>query len=112
MESRYTLVDEEEEQDPTVTLWLLYYTSQHYYFCRDFEKALDYVNQAIKHTPTVIDLYILKAKIYKRAGDPKYASQLYDEARKLDLADRYLNAVSSRYKIRIDELKDAEDTMA
>jgi peptide alpha-N-acetyltransferase len=54
---------------------------------------------------------MLKAKIYKRAGDLKYASTLYDEARKLDLADRYLNAVSSRYKIRIDDLQDAENTM-
>jgi hypothetical protein len=30
---------------------------------------------------------------------------LYEEARKLDLADRFLNARSSRYLIRIDELK-------
>jgi peptide alpha-N-acetyltransferase len=93
-------------------LWLLHYTGQHYYFLRDYTKALDYVNQAIKHTPTVVDLYILKAKIYKRAGDPKYASQLYEEARKLDQADRYLNAVSSRYKIRVDDIQGAEETMA
>lgn len=36
---------------------------------------------------------------------------MYNEARKLDLADRFLNARSSRYKIRDDELKDAEETM-
>lgn len=54
----------------------------------------------------------MKAKIYKRAGDPKYAAQLYDEARKLDLADRYLNAVSSRYMIRVDDISNAEKTMA
>ncbi len=69
---------------------------------QDYEKALDFINKGIEHTPTVIDLYIMKAKIYRRIGDQVYASKLYDEARKLDQADRYLNAVSSRFKIRAD----------
>ena len=60
------------------------------------------MNQAIEHTPTVVELYILKAKIYKRVGDTGRAATLYDEARKLDLADRYLNAVASRYRLRND----------
>lgn len=78
---------------------------------RDFDQALSYLNQAIDHTPTVVELYILKAKIYKRVGDNNRAATLYDEARKLDLADRYLNAVSSRYRIRNDQVKEAEETM-
>ncbi len=60
----------------------------------------------------MIDLYIAKAKIYKRAGDLDYASKLYEEARKLDEADRYLNAVSSRYLIRVEKVKEAEETMS
>ena len=103
---------EDEEQDPTVYLWLLYFTAQHFYLRRDFERALRYIDAAIEHTPTVVDLYVLKAKIYKHAGDARKAFSLYDEARKLDLADRYLNAVASRYRIRIDELQEAEKTMA
>lgn len=59
-----------------------------------------------------MDLYVLKAKIYKRAGHTAKASSLYDEARKLDLADRYLNALSSRYKLRNDQTDEAEATMA
>lgn len=102
MEEKSTLSGEDEEQDPTVYLWLMYFTAQHFYLLRNYERALEYINDAIQHTPTVIDLYIVKARIYKRAGDTKYASKLYDEARKLDLADRYLNAVSSRFKIRAD----------
>ncbi len=53
----------------------------------------------------MVDLYVLKAKIYKRAGDVKKAAGLYDEARKLDLADRYLNAVASRYMLRNDQIE-------
>ncbi len=103
--------EKEEEQDPTVFLWLLYYAAQHYLFVKDYEKALEFINEAIEHTPTVVELYMVKAQIYKNAGDIKNASVLYEEARKLDLADRFLNARSSRYLIRIDELKQAEETM-
>jgi peptide alpha-N-acetyltransferase len=73
---------------------------------------LKYINEAIAHTPTVVDLYVMKAKIYKRAGDIEYASKLYEEARKLDLADRYLNAVSSRYLIKANHVEEAEEVMA
>jgi hypothetical protein len=34
-----------------------------------FEKAFKYVNKAIEHTPTVIELYLHKAKIHQRCGD-------------------------------------------
>jgi N-alpha-acetyltransferase 15/16, NatA auxiliary subunit len=91
---------------------MMYFVAQHFYFKRAYDKAIGYINQAIEHTPTVVDLYVLKAKIYKRAGDSKKAAILYDEARKLDLADRYLNAVASRYLIRNDQLEQAEKTMA
>ena len=112
MEDKSTLCGEDEEQDPTVYLWLMYFTAQHFYLLRNYERALEYINDAIQHSPTVIDLYIVKARIYKRAGDTQYASKLYDEARKLDLADRYLNAVSSRFKIRADQIQEAEETMS
>jgi len=107
-----TFEGEQGEQDPTVQLWMTYFVAQHFYFRRNFEQALEYINKAIEHTPTVVDLYVLKAKIYKRAGDTKKAASLYDEARKLDLADRYLNAVASRYMIRNDQVELAETTMA
>ena len=90
----------------------MYYLANHYYFLRDSEKALKYLNQAIEHTPTVIELYTLKAKVYKRSGDRVYASSLYEEARKLDQADRFLNAVSSRYMIQSEKVREAETTMA
>jgi peptide alpha-N-acetyltransferase len=107
-----TFEGEDVEQDPTVQLWMMYFVAQHFYFKRNYGQALTYINQAIEHTPTVVDLYVLKAKIYKQAGDTKKAATLYDEARKLDLADRYLNAVASRYLIRNDQLEQAEKTMA
>jgi peptide alpha-N-acetyltransferase len=39
-----------------------------------YDKALNFVNKAIEHTPTVIELYIHKAKIYQRLGDHEKAA--------------------------------------
>jgi hypothetical protein len=46
MEQFFTLGGEEdqEEQDPTVILWLKIFLAQHYLFIRDLDKALMYVN--------------------------------------------------------------------
>jgi Tfp pilus assembly protein PilF len=92
MQKKNTLSGEDEEQDPTVELWLMYFLAQHNHFQRNFDKSIEYVNLAIAHTPTVVELCVLKAHIYKRAGDQEYAAKLYDEARMLDKADRFLNA--------------------
>jgi hypothetical protein len=53
--------EKEEEQDPTVYLWILYYLAQHYLFIKNYPEAFKYINEAIIHTPTVIELYIVKA---------------------------------------------------
>jgi len=50
----------------------------------NFEAALTLVNQAIAHTPTVVELYTHKAKIFQRAGNRRQALALVEEARKLD----------------------------
>ena len=97
--------DDEEELDPTVQFWLYYFLSQHYLRLCQLDKALVYCNQAIEHTPTVIELYNHKAKIMQIAGNRKQAAALTEEARKLDLADRHLNAHSSKYLFKINEVK-------
>lgn len=69
------------------------------------------INKAIAHTPTVIELYIHKAKIMQFAGNRKQASDLVDMSRDLDQADRYLNALSSKYLFKIDAIEQAYKTM-
>lgn len=96
--------DDESEQDPTVQLWLFYFRSQHATRLGNFELALSLVNEAIAHTPTVVDLYTLKAKIMQKAGNRAKALVLTEEARKLDLADRHLNAHSSKYMFKVDDI--------
>jgi hypothetical protein len=44
-----------------VFLWLLYFAAQHFLFIKNFDKALEFINEAIEHTPTVVELYMVKA---------------------------------------------------
>jgi N-alpha-acetyltransferase 15/16, NatA auxiliary subunit len=59
-----------------------------------------WINKAIQHTPTVVELYLVKAKIYQYAGNRDQAYSLTEEARILDKADRYLNAHSSKFLLK------------
>lgn len=73
---------------------------------------MEYINKAIEHTPTVLELYIHKAKLYQRMGNAEKAANFTEEARILDLADRYLNAHSSKYLFKDNKILQANQTMA
>lgn len=97
--------DDKDEQDPTVMLWLLYFIAHHYLFKKDVANSLKYVNQAIEHTPTLIDLYTLKGKIMQVAGNRSEAARLFEEARLLDQADRALNAIAACYQVKAGQIQ-------
>ena len=46
-------------------MWTYYYLAQHFDFKRDIERALGYIDRALEHTPTLIELFVFKAKIFK-----------------------------------------------
>lgn len=70
----------------------------------DLDAALTVANQAVTHTPTVVELYAHKAKIFQQGGNRAQALALTEEARKLDLADRHLNARSAKSMLRVNEV--------
>lgn len=75
------------------------------------DKAIEYINKAIEHTPTVCELYLLKARIYLQMGNRATAAKLAEEARMLDTADRNLNFESVQYQLAIDEVDQAHELM-
>lgn len=85
--------EDKEQKKPcepaSALLWTTLFLAQHFDHLRKTEKALDYVNIAIDHTPTLIELFVTKGRIYKHAGDPVEAYMWLDEAQSLDTADRY-----------------------
>lgn len=102
---------DEDEQDPTVLLWLYYFLSQHNLLLNKPEEALNWINKAIEHTPTVSDLYLQKAKIFQFMGNREHASALAEEAFNLDTADRNLNFEASKYKLKNGEYDRANELM-
>ncbi|KAI2780588.1 N-terminal acetyltransferase A, auxiliary subunit [Daldinia loculata] len=91
----------------------LYYLAQHYnyHLSRDLEKAVEYVNKGIELLPKNVEFHMTKARIWKHYGNTRKASETMEEARKLDLKDRYINTKAAKYQLRNDENETALKTM-
>ncbi|KAD6794662.1 hypothetical protein E3N88_05558 [Mikania micrantha] len=99
-----------EKEPPSTLLWTLFYLAQHYDRRAQYDVALAKIEEALQHTPTVIDLYSVKSKILKHAGDFTAAAALADEARCMDLADRYVNSQCVKRMLQADQASLAEKT--
>ncbi|KAF6738637.1 N-alpha-acetyltransferase 15, NatA auxiliary subunit [Oryzias melastigma] len=101
--------DDGKEEPPTTLLWVQYFLAQHYDMIGQQTLALEYINAAIESTPTLIELFLVKAKIYKHAGNIKEAAQWMDEAQALDTADRFINSKCAKYMLKAGMIKEAEE---
>uniref|UniRef100_A0A3Q2NWZ3 N-alpha-acetyltransferase 15, NatA auxiliary subunit a n=1 Tax=Fundulus heteroclitus TaxID=8078 RepID=A0A3Q2NWZ3_FUNHE len=101
--------DEGKEEPPTTLLWVQYFLAQHFDFIGQPALALEYINNAIDSTPTLIELFLVKAKIYKHAGNIKEAARWMDEAQALDTADRFINSKCAKYMLKAGLIKEAEE---
>ena len=106
--------DEElqEEQNPQVLMWTLLFLGQHLDLLGDHEGAIVHLDEAIAHTPTCLDIYRFKARVYKHAGDVQTACRLAGNAREMDLQDRFINTKHVKYLYRAGKWQEALDTAA
>ncbi|KAM8939478.1 N-alpha-acetyltransferase 15, NatA auxiliary subunit [Pelodytes ibericus] len=105
----FNINDDGKEEPPTTLLWVQYYLAQHYDKIGQPTIALEYINAAIDSTPTLIELFLVKAKIYKHAGNIKEAARWMDEAQALDTADRFINSKCAKYMLKANMIKEAEE---
>ncbi|XP_045143025.1 N-alpha-acetyltransferase 16, NatA auxiliary subunit [Echinops telfairi] len=98
-----------EREPPTTLLWVRYFLAQHFDKLGQYSLALDYTNVAIASTPTLIELFYIKARIYKHIGNLKEAAKWMDEAQSLDTADRFINSKCAKYLLRANMVKEAEE---
>ncbi|XP_058404234.1 N-alpha-acetyltransferase 16, NatA auxiliary subunit isoform X4 [Diceros bicornis minor] len=98
-----------EKEPPTTLLWVQYFLAQHFDKLGQYSLALDYINAAIASTPTLIELFYMKARIYKHIGNLKEAAKWMDEAQSLDTADRFINSKCAKYMLRANMIKEAEE---
>jgi peptide alpha-N-acetyltransferase len=97
---------------PTHKLWSLALLGDHKRRQGDPAGALALAERALAHTPTVIELYTLKARALKALGRVGEAADVLVAARGLDLADRHINSKAAKYLARADRPAEAFDTVA
>jgi len=98
-------------EPPTTYLWSLYFLSQHYLHLRQYSRALNLLDLAISHTPTLPELYTCKARALKRSGDIYGAARSLNDARLLDLQDRFLNTKCAKYRLRVGLSDEAQEIL-
>ena len=76
---------------PTSEAWALYLQAHCLEWLGQLDEAMSVIDRAIEHTPTAVDFPEKKARLLKKAGRIQAAAEIMDNARKLDLADRYIN---------------------
>ena len=88
LETEGKLRGEKLPELPQTIMWVRVLLAQHYDITGRTNKAIEMLDTAIAHTPTLLDLYMIKARMYKHAGNVVAASQWMDHARLMDLQDR------------------------
>ncbi|EPZ33002.1 Tetratricopeptide-like helical domain-containing protein [Rozella allomycis CSF55] len=99
---------EEKKNEPEKVVWMNYFIAQHLDYEKRYEEAIETIDKAIEHTPTLVELYMIKARILKHKGDLENAACVMNEARELDLQDRFVNTKSCKYYLRNNEIEKAE----
>lgn len=101
---------------PTTLLWAYYFLALHLAHPSNttpsHPRALDLLQKALDHTPTLPEIYMARAMVLKRAGDPMGAAHAMEEARLLDGQDRFLNGKAAKYWLRAGDVQKAEELLA
>ena len=101
------LPNDEFEEPPSTELWTWYLRAGLHELAGEYDLALTLLDKCIEHTPTAVDLYELKGRVFKAAGDIKAAVQCLDDGRDLDRQDRYINNQTTKYMLEAGMEKDA-----
>lgn len=102
----------DEMEPPSAFLWVAFFLAQYYDYVHNTKDALHYINTAIGHSPTAVELYMAKARIYKHAGDVASAAEAMEEARTIDLQDRFVNSKCTKYMLRNNQIQLAAHAIA
>ena len=88
-------------EPPTSLLFARMLLGQLYDAAGLYSRALETFTAAISHSPTCVELYMMKAKVLKHCGALTVAADVIDLGRKMDLADRFVNTKCSKYLLRV-----------
>ena len=94
------------------SFWIRVCLAMHYSKVGRDDEAIREITRAIGEAPddeSLIDAYSAKSKILDAVGDYRGAAEMAEDARKLDLADRYLNCRASMALFKAHQPERAEE---
>ncbi len=74
--------------------------------------GLLFIESAIEHTPTLPDLYHVKARILKHLGNKTSAADTLEQGRALDTSDKWMNVKVAKYQLRCGRRQEAERVLS
>jgi N-alpha-acetyltransferase 15/16, NatA auxiliary subunit len=101
------LPDDEHQESPSTVLWTWYLRAGLHEMVGEYPEGIALLDKCIEHTPTAVDVYELKARLLKSAGDIKTAVEVIDTGRDLDRQDRYINNQTTNYMLEAGMEEDA-----
>lgn len=112
-ENKIEIKEKDKIVEIPARVWALHFAAQTSSALGDHENAKKRIEEAISAAPEgVVDLLTAKARVLSHAGDAAAAADVYESARKLDLADRYLCSRASKYLIRAGRIDEAIANMS
>jgi len=100
-----------DTETPSSMVWAYYLFANHLDQVEEYDDALKLINLAIDHTPTVVELYMLKAKILKHSNELFKAVQSLKEAQEMDASDRFVGSKCAKYMLRAGQIEEAVKMM-
>jgi N-alpha-acetyltransferase 15/16, NatA auxiliary subunit len=101
LETKSKFADSDEAEEPPLTLlWAWYLRAGLHELAGEYSEGISLMDRCIEHTPTVTDIYELKARVLKLAGDIGSAVECLDKGRELDKQDRYINNQTAKYMLQ------------
>jgi tetratricopeptide (TPR) repeat protein len=111
-ENKKLLKSDEFEEPPSTLLWTWYLRAGLHELAAEYSEGMTLVDKCLEHTPTAVDVYELKGRLLKSAGDIKAAVDCLDKGRDLDRQDRYINNQTTKYMLEAGMEKDALDRIS
>lgn len=103
-----TSEDGTEKEPPTALPWARLFLSLLHDSDGNSTEALASIDAAISHTPTLVELHMTRGRVLKRAGRIGEAADALNDARELDLQDRFVNTKCAKYLLRAGRYEEAE----
>jgi peptide alpha-N-acetyltransferase len=94
------LPDDEFEEPPSTALWVWYLRAGLHELAGEYGEGIAMCEKCLEHTPTAVDVYEVRGRLEKAAGDIKAAVDSLDKGRDLDRQDRYINNQSTKYMLQ------------